>query len=90
MRRTRKILLNEVANSILLYRAPIWHKACDLLAQERELLYERSKKEKVTIIIRQQERRWVFRRRHMRWGTENTKILITNIKKWVECKPASI
>ena len=39
----------------------------DLLAQERRLLYERSKKEEITTITKQQERRWVLRTSNNGW-----------------------
>ena len=109
--RTTKILLNGEANSIILYRTPMWYKACeiakhkkrllsvqrnsllritcvyrtistmtlqviasepsiDLLAQKKGLLLERSKQEKITTIISQQERTWLLRRWQMRWRNE--------------------
>ena len=101
--RVRKIMLNGVANAIMLYAAPVWFEVrkvkkykdkllsaqrkslikmtsayrttstpalqvvaseppLDLLAQERYVLFQRSKNENITLAIRQQERRWVMRR----------------------------
>ena len=43
MGRTRKILLNGVANSIILYEAPIWYKAYEI-ANHRERLLSTQRK----------------------------------------------
>ena len=41
--RTRRIQLNGVTNSVILYRAPVWYKACKIAKHRKKLISSQRK-----------------------------------------------